>query len=745
MLNNVSIKNKLTIIILATSTIVLLVSSIIFVISELIIINKTIRSDLKVVAKIIAMDSAIGLNFEDTKVVKEALDNLKAKSNIEEAHVFNRKGENFASYYKHEPKKLKNKIQEYLTDDEIFEYNINNSIEKVKYEDKHIHLYEKINYSSIGADNLGTVYLKSNLDKVKERFILGLWVIILFIPFAMLSAFIMASKLQKIITSPIYSLLATMKKVSQQKNYTIRENKTTNDELGELVNGFNMMLSQIEERNYDLNEYKNNLETKVNIRTAELATARDQALEANKTKSIFLANMSHEIRTPMNAVLGYTQILLRDSKLSKTQQEHLNTIQNSGNHLLGLINDILDISKIEAGAMELNLENFKLKDLINSISLMFAMRCEQKGLNWQVKTNLDDNIILNADQGKLRQVLINLLGNAVKFTSHGDITLKITSMDIGEQTLKSLYLFEITDTGVGIPIEAQSHIFEPFKQDKEGIDKGGTGLGLAITKRQVELMNGTVGINSQNNKGSTFFMELILNDGELDEISKSEKKILRIKSGQKISALIVDDIKENREILSNMLKEIGVDTVLANNGEDALNKLENIQIDIIFSDIRMPKMDGIKFIEHVRIIPKLKALACIAISASSLDHENKKVIQAGYDSFVAKPFKFDAIYNCLSKYLDVKFEYEEEKETINDIDKKNKAIAKIDFKQIKLEKDLYLRLYDAAEYNELTELETLINELSKGNKQLANKFKALLSEYDIDGILEILEDISYVE
>jgi len=269
----------------------------------------------------------------------------------------------------------------------------------------------------------------------------------------LLIGIVLASRLQQVITRPIYHLLNIMEGVTHQNNYSLRAQKTTDDEVGQLVNGFNEMITQID-------GYRHHLEDKVQERTIELVKARDQALAANKAKSAFIANVSHEIRTPLNAVLGYAQLLRRDTTLTAGQRDSLLVIEKSGTHLLGLINDILDVSKIEAGAMELRPENFLLNEFIEGLSGMFKLRCDQKSLNWRVENLLSKTqVLVYADQGKLRQILINLLGNAVKFTDQGEVVLRV----FREQEDSC---FEVTDTGPGISQEALANIFKPFFQDK---------------------------------------------------------------------------------------------------------------------------------------------------------------------------------------------------------------------------------------------------------------------------------------
>jgi len=280
-----------------------------------------------------------------------------------------------------------------------------------------------------------------------------------------------------------------------------------------------------------------------------------RAEEANQAKSMFISSMSHEIRTPMNAILGYVQILERDQKLSAQQRKKVEGIQKAGNHLLGLINDILDFSKIEAGKMELSPVQFSLPGLVGDLKVIFKNRCDKNGLSLKVDVNFDDKgRWVEGDQGKLRQVLINLLENAVKFTDRGEVLFRV-SQEAADQ-----YLFEVIDTGCGIPVEKQAQVFEYFTQFEDGSRRGGTGLGLAISKKQVELMGGQMKLESDPGWGSRFYFSLNLPVTEelRQEDLREYDGVVALAPDQHVRALVVDDNHSNVEVLTETLTAIGV-------------------------------------------------------------------------------------------------------------------------------------------------------------------------------------------
>jgi signal transduction histidine kinase/CheY-like chemotaxis protein len=470
----------------------------------------------------------------------------------------------------------------------------------------------------------------------------------------------------------------------------------------------------------------------------KLKRAIEASDAANKAKSDFLANMSHEIRTPMNAILGYAQILTRDNTLAPNHNKSIHNILSSGNHLLELINEILDLSKIEAGRMEINSNDFDLIRFIEDLSVMFKQRCEEKHLIWSVD-NLDlDSLPVNGDETKLRQVLINLLGNAVKFTNAGEVSFSI-SKEGDDQ-----YKFQVTDTGKGIPLEVQNDIFNPFQQDREGIEKGGTGLGLAIAKKQVDLMGGDLCLRSELGKGASFFfsLKLISLDEEVLYQSSQVKKATHLAKGFSVKALVVDDIETNRDILTEVLKSAGIETWTATNGQEAVDFVRKQVPDIIFMDIQMPIMNGIEATKIIKNEFKNEKIKVVAVTASAFKHQVMDLEDAGCDEFISKPVQLDQLFESISNQLGVGFEYEEEAPTpVEDSNKDD-----LDLSQISLPKEIYERLKEAVDSYNLTDSLAIILDIEnlEGNGPVFGKLlRKYIESFDFEKMHATMEQINY--
>ena len=388
----------------------------------------------------------------------------------------------------------------------------------------------------------------------------------------------------------------------------------------------------------------------------ELRKAMEAAELANRAKSAFLANMSHEIRTPMNAVLGYSQILQRDKSLGETHQKYISAINKSGEHLLALINDILDMSKIEAGRLSFVPVSFDLKELALDMKDIFKAKSEEKELKIVVEIDPEVPRFIKADQSRLRQILINLIGNAVKFSKDGTIKLLISTKEVG------ILSISVSDQGVGIPSDMIEKIFEPFEQTEKGINlAGGTGLGLTISRKLARLMGGDITVESEINKGSTFKFTCAFERGRPEDVVKIDEStsVVGLKdTSRKIKVLVVDDKEFNRDLLMTMLSSIGFSMLEAVNGEEAVNSFESWKPDVIIMDIVMPVMDGREATKRIRANALGKDVVIIAVTASALDEERAEILQLGVNDFIRKPFRASELLESIRIHTKVEYVYE---------------------------------------------------------------------------------------
>jgi len=392
----------------------------------------------------------------------------------------------------------------------------------------------------------------------------------------------------------------------------------------------------------------------------EMALKAQHAAEAaNRAKSIFLANMSHELRTPLNGVLGYAQILKRDPQVSEAQLNGLNIIYQSGNHLLTLINDILDLSKIEAGKMELYPEDFHFASFLNALVGIIRMRAEEKDLSFQYQPDTALPLGVQADEKRLRQVLINLLGNAVKFTNEGQVTFRVIALPSPQQqdALSSHLRFEVSDTGIGMNVEQLAAIFLPFEQVGDAGQRAqGTGLGLAISQQLASLMNSELKVESELGQGSRFWFDLALPvvGVENKEEAQLQGRIIGY-TGAKRKIMVADDQKENRLVLRNMLEPLGFLIIEAKNGAECVEKAH--LVDLILTDLIMPVMSGFEAVKQIRQIPPSQTLPIIAISASVFEMDQEQSRQAGCDAFLPKPVRVDALLSLIKSFLSLEWRY----------------------------------------------------------------------------------------
>jgi len=474
---------------------------------------------------------------------------------------------------------------------------------------------------------------------------------------------------------------------------------------------------------------------------AQLLQAKANSEASNQAKSVFLSTMSHEIRTPMNAILGYAQLMLRDPSLGTDAKANLKIIGRSGEHLMTLINDVLDMSRIEAGRSELNPVTFNFSALLNDLAALFRLRAETKGLRFEMLVDGESAPYIVADEGRIRQALINLLGNAIKFTRSGHVILGVT---LHQRNANGLWLsVRVEDTGAGITSEEQKGLFAPFSQASRGREiQKGTGLGLAITRSYARLMGGDVTVSSSPGEGSIFYFEIPVERGEAAVAVKrnGNRRVIGIRAGANVPGiLIVDDQIENRDWLMKLLTTVGFSVRGADNGETAIRNWEEWTPRLILMDLHMPVMDGLEATRRIKADPRGKETIIVALTASAMAEDRRIVAQSGADDFLSKPCREEDLLEKLRALLNITYDYEEVNGTEGQPQAGLQAQRSEGLGQLPLA--LVEELRNATFSGNIRRLNELILQVREtADAGSANALQELADKYEYDALSQLLEE-----